>query len=599
MYRYRIFVLLAVLTSISLVLTQCSTPTPQIIKETVVVKETVPVEKVVTQVVEKVATQVVEKQVEKVVTPTPQVVPLPNVAVATDKPVRGGTIRATWVADVPNLGDPPPSWDAQSWTSHMLLYSGLLRFKAGSADVEPELAESLPAVSADGKVYTFKLRPGLKFSSGRALTAADVKYSLDRMLDDKTQGWGVTYYMAIKGAPEAFAGTADGVSGIRVKDERTIEIELSEALSPSWFNALMAVPWTYVVDKEAVEKYGDDFRIHPAGAGPYVLKEYVAGQRVVYERNPNYWRNPEEPYADRVEIELGVDTAVGALKLEKGEVDLVTDPLPPTALKPFLDNPAWRPFIAEAVDTGAYFLALDASQGLTKDIRVRQAIAHAIDKEKMIQIIGGSAIPAKSLLSPSTGIYYDPNMPEYKYDPEKAKSLLKEAGVAEGTKIEFWCANFYPWREMAQAVQEDLEAIGLSTDLHLVGRAAWYEANGQHNPIVFNQWPLELPDPAYIFDGGFSKAAFYPNSCCNWSWYTTDELEGKLNAARREPDPAKRAKLYQALDREVVYDKVLWVPLFHLRILQVRSPRLGGYVIPQVLGPSVAQFFRYWVADGK
>ncbi|MCC7352501.1 MAG: hypothetical protein IT330_01995, partial [Anaerolineae bacterium] len=159
MYRQRIFALLAVLTSVSLVLTQCSTPTPQIIKETVVVekvvKETVPVEKVVTQVVEKVATQVVEKQVvvtqvvekqvEKVVTPTPQVVPLPNVAVAGDKPVKGGTIRATWVADVPSLGDPPPSWDAQSWTSHMLLYSGLLRFKAGSADVEPDLAESLPA----------------------------------------------------------------------------------------------------------------------------------------------------------------------------------------------------------------------------------------------------------------------------------------------------------------------------------------------------------------------------------------------------------------------------------------------------------------------
>jgi ABC-type transport system substrate-binding protein len=517
---------------------------------------------------------------------------------AASEPVYGGTIRASMVADIPSM-DPPPSWDAESWASHMLLYSGLLRFKAGSAEVEPDLAEALPTVSADGLKYTYRLREGLKFSSGRALTAEDVKYSLDRMLAKDTGAWGASYYTAIKGAKESLAGEAKTVEGIRVLDDRTIEIELIEPLSPGWFNTLMAVTWTYVVDREAVEKWGAEFKNHPTGSGPYVLAEYVPGQKAIFERNPNYFRNPKEPYADRIEIELGVDTTVGALKLEKGEIDLVSDPLPPAALQPFLDNPDWKPYISEAVDTGAYLIAMDSSQGLTKDIRVRQAIAHAIDKQRLIQTIGANAVPAKSLLSPSTGIWYDPNIPEYAYNPDQAKQLLKDAGVAEGTPLEFYSANFYPWSEMAQSVQQDLEAIGFATDLHLVGRAAWYESASKHTPIVFNQWPLELYDPSYIFDGGFAKAAMYPDSCCNWSWYTNDDMEARLKAARIEPDANKRADLYKALDRFVCYDQALWIPLFHMKFVQVHSPRLGGYTIPAVYGPSTAQFQHYWVTDGK
>lgn len=578
---YRLLLVLVVLTGIVLAGAQCATVAPQ--------------------VVEKQVTVVVEKEV--LVTPTPgteaqeEAAAAPEAVPAAGEPVYGGTIRATFVADIPSM-DPPPSWDAESWAAHMLLYNGLLRFKHGSAEVEPELATDMPTISEDGTVFTFQLRDGLQFSSGRPLTAADVKYSLDRLLDDETQGWATAYYMGIKGAREAFDGTAEGVEGVRVIDDLTLEIELNEPLAPDWIYALLATSWAYVVDREAVEEFGEEFRNNPRGAGPYVLVEYIPGQIAVFERNPNYWRNPEEPYADRIEIELGVDTTVGALKLETGEIDLVSDPLPPAALQPFLSNPDWQPFIAEAIDTGAYFIALDASQGPTADLRVRQAIAHAVDKERLIQVVGASAVPAKSLLSPST-IYHDPSIPEYEYDPERAKALLAEAGVEEGTLLEFWSANFYPWAEMAQAIQQDLEAVGFTTDLHLVGRAAWYEANGQHNPIVFNQWPLELPDPSYIFDGGFSRAAFYPDSCCNWSWYSTEEMEAQLKAALTEPDRDTRIGMYQEIDRIVVYDEALWIPLFHLRIQQVHSPRLGGYVIPQVLNPSTPQFFRYWVTDGQ
>lgn len=587
------FVFSGLMVIAALLMSSCAPATPQIVEKeklaTVVIEKEVPVEKKVVETV------VIEKQV--VVTPTP--IPLPTAVVA-EEPEYGGTIRLTFVADPPSLGDPPPSWDSSSWTCHMLLYNGLLRFKRQpSMEVEPELAESLPTVSPDGMTFTFKLREGLRFSSGRMLTAEDVKYSLDRMLDDETQGWGVTYYMGIQGAPEAFAGIAEGVEGIRVIDDRTIEIKMAEPIAPDWFMTLMAVPWTYVVDREAVEKWGDEFTNHPAGAGPYVLKEYTPGRLLVFEKNPNYWRFPEEPYADRIEIELGVDTSLAALKLEKGEIEFTgPDPMSPAALKPFLDNPVWQPYIEEQMDTGAYFIALDASQGITADLRVRQAIAHAIDKNKMIEVMGANAIPAKSLLAPASGDWFDPTIPEYEYNPEKAKALLQEAGVAEGTTLEIWSANYYPWAEMAQAVQYDLQQIGLNVDLHLVQRAAWYEANANHNPIVFNQWPLELPDPAYIFDGGFACAAMYPDSCCNWSWICTDEMEAKLRAARQEQNREERVKMYHALDREVVYEKALWIPLFHLKYIWVRSPRLGGFHVSLVFGPGVQQLSRLWLVGG-
>jgi ABC-type transport system substrate-binding protein len=482
-----------------------------------------------------------------------------------------------------------------------MLYSGLLRFKQQpSLDVEPELAESLPEVSDDGTVFTFKLREGLQFASGRPLTAEDVKYSLDRMLDDETGGWGVTYYMDIKGAPEAVSGEADGVEGIRVLDERTIEIEMSQPIAPDWFMTLMAVPWTYVVDREAVEEWGDEFRNHPAGSGPYVLEEYTPGQLLIFEKNPNYWRQPDEPYADRVEIEVGVDTSVAALKIEKGEIHLAAgDPMSPAALEPFLKDPTWEPYIDRQEDTGAHLLALDASEGLTADLRVRQAIAHAIDKEKMIELIGGSAVPAKTLLAPEAGVWHDPTIPEYEYNPDRAQALLEEAGVEPGTTVEFWSANYYPWAEIAQAVQYDLSQVGLNAVTNLVQRAAWYEANAQHNPIVVNQWPMELPDPAYIFDGGFSCAAMYPDSCCNWSWVCNDEMEAKLEMARQEQNQEERVRLYQELDRAVSYEEAYWLPLYHPEYVWVHSPELGGFEISQVLSPGVSHFSQYWVVGGE
>jgi len=414
----KLSVALGTLVVAALILTACPAPTPQIIEvekpvvvekeviRTVEVEKEVPVEKIVKETVEveKVVRETVEVVVEKEVVVTPTPVPLPTTIVA-GEPEYGGTLRVSYVADPPNLGDPPPTWDSGSWTVHLLLYNGLLRFaQQPSLDVEPELAEALPTVSPDGKTFTFKLREGLKFSSGRALTAEDVKYSLDRMLDDATQGWGVTYYMGILGAPEAFSGEADGVDGIRVVDELTIEIEMADPIAPTWFMTLMAVPWTYVVDRDAVEEWGDEFRLHPTGSGPYVLDEYTPGRVVAFEKNPNYFRQPDEPYVDRIEIELGVDTSVGALKLEKGEIDLVADPMSPAALKPFLDDPAWQPYLDYQEDTGAHLIALDASEGLTADLRVRQAIAHAIDKEKMVQIIGGSAIPVQTLLASGAGV---------------------------------------------------------------------------------------------------------------------------------------------------------------------------------------------------
>lgn len=206
---------------------------------------------------------------------------VPALAVqAADKPVDGGKIVVTYKDDIATL-DPAIGYDWQNWSMINAMFSRLVDYTPGTTELKPSLAESY-TVSEDGKTYTFKLRPGVKFTNGREVTAADVKYSIERAVNPKTQGPGAGFFHSIVGSDAMTAGTSQTLDGITVVDDHTVKFTLVQP--DATFLNVLALNFSSVVPKEAVEAANGDFGKKPVGSGAFILKEWTVGQRLVFER---------------------------------------------------------------------------------------------------------------------------------------------------------------------------------------------------------------------------------------------------------------------------------------------------------------------------
>ncbi len=233
-----------------------------------------------------------------------------------------GEIIVTYKDDVSTL-DPAIGYDWQNWSIIKSLFDGLMDYKPGTTELVPDLAESYE-ISPDGKTFTFKLRPGVKFTNGRELTAEDVKYSIERVLDPATQSPGAGFF-----------GTIDT---IEVVDPQTIRFELNRP--DATFLHVMAINFAHVVPKEAVEAAAGDFGHKPVGSGAYKVAEWTLGQRLVLEKNADYWK-PDTPKLDKITFEFGQEPNVALLRLERGEVDVLGDGIPPAQFLEVKDDPQY------------------------------------------------------------------------------------------------------------------------------------------------------------------------------------------------------------------------------------------------------------------
>ena len=247
---------------------------------------------------------------------------------------QGGAITITYKDDVATL-DPAIGYDWQNWSMIKSLFDGLMDYKPGTTELVPDLAESYE-ISPDGKTFTFKLRSGVKFHNGREMMADDVKYSIERVIDPKTQSPGAGFFGSIKGFDAVAGGTSETLEGVTVVDPTTIKIELSRP--DATFLHVMAINFAHVVPKEEVEKYGADFGKNPVGTGAFKMTEWTLGQRLVFERNADYWRKGL-PYLDKITFEIGQEPIVALLRLQKGEVDIPGDSIPPAKFQEVMADP--------------------------------------------------------------------------------------------------------------------------------------------------------------------------------------------------------------------------------------------------------------------
>ena len=484
----------------------------------------------------------------------------------------GGTITVTYKDDVATL-DPAIGYDWQNWSMIKSLYDGLMDYVPGTTTLRPGLAESYE-ISPDGLVYTFTLRSGVKFHNGREMTAEDVKYSLDRVTNPETQSPGAGFFGAIAGFEAAGPG---GLSGVEVTGPLTVKITLSRP--DATFLHVMAINFASVVAKEAVEAAGADFGKMPVGTGAFKLAEWTLGQRLVFEKNPDHWR-AGVPFLDSVVFEVGQEPVVALLRLQNGEVDVPGDGIPPAKFIEVMADPAQaeRVVVGGQLHTG--YITLNVTMAPFDKLEVRKAVNMAINKDRIVQIINGRAVPATQPLPPSMPGYTE-GYAGYAYDVEGAKALLAGAGLADGFETELYVMNTDPNPRIAQAIQQDLAAIGIKANIQNLAQANVIEAGGAGTaPMIWSGgmgWIADFPDPSNFYGPILGCAGAAPGGW-NWSKFCDESLDAKAVAADSMFDPAKAGDRLKAWSDVYmgVMEQAPWVPIFNEERYVMKSERMGG-----------------------
>jgi peptide/nickel transport system substrate-binding protein len=471
---------------------------------------------------------------------------------AAGEPRYGGTYRIISTGFV-SLDPPGAEVSADWWMAGLLLYNFLYSYDR-NGDLFPDLAAEMPSVSGDGLVYTIPLRRGVKFHNGREMVADDVKFSLERSLWPETYNWGKQFMQNIVGYDEVTAGKTKDLAGVKVLDHYTVEITLKTPQAV--FPAILSMTMNGIIPHQETLDAGKEWGVTKAiGTGPFRFVEWVQGQRVVLERNPDYFRKPY-PYLDRVEIYLDVEPSVAMMRWENGEVEWIT---PPSAELPrILSDARFEKAIRKSNTLSMNRLFFDMKSDIFQDIRVRQAIAMAIDKQALVQSSAGLAFPMEGIYVPHM-VQFDPNFKSnYQYDPEGAKALLAEAGYPNG--IKGLKAAGYP--EPMTIVQADLAAIGVEID--------WQESTpetfGQYRrgeiPLGMHAWSASFPDGFDYISGWLSCASLQSEGTYNFGRYCNPEVDELMAEAEQLPiDSPVRIELYRKIQDIAVNQDCAIVPL--------------------------------------
>lgn len=489
---------------------------------------------------------------------------------------QGGSMTVTYKDDVSTL-DPAIGYDWQNWSMIKSLFDGLMDYKPGTTELVPDLAESYE-ISDDGLNYTFKLRRGVKFHNGREMTAADVKYSLERVVNPATQSPGAGFFGAIKGFDAASAAAGTALEGVTVVDDATVKIELSRP--DATFLHVMALNFAHVVPKEEVEKYGADFGKNPVGTGAFKLAEWTLGQRVVFERNADYYHEGL-PRLDQIVFEVGQEPIVALLRLERGEVDIAGDGIPPAKFLETKNDPKFQDMIVEGSQLHTGYVTMNVKMKPFDNLKVRQAVNMAINKDRIVRIINGRAVPANQPLPPLMP-GYDPDYKGFAYDPAKAKALLAEAGFADGFETELFVANTDPQPRIAQAIQQDLAEIGIKAAIKSLAQANVIAAGGEEDqaPMIWSggmAWIADFPDPSNFYGPILGCGGAVPGGW-NWAWYCNEDLDARAVKADSMADPSQAEARIEEWKQifTAIQDEAPWVPVFNEQRFTIRSDRLAG-----------------------
>ncbi|HET6681458.1 MAG TPA: ABC transporter substrate-binding protein [Gemmatimonadaceae bacterium] len=468
----------------------------------------------------------------------------------------------------PRSLDPALSTDVPTGRAVSYVFDGLTRFTP-DARVEPGLADRWD-VAADGLTYSFHLHPGVRFHDGSPLLARHVKASFERVLNPATRGGRGETLFPIVGARAIAEGTATELTGVTVVDDSTLIIRLVEPLA--FFPKLLAMPATSVVPDSIPADFGE----HPVGSGPWKLVEWRHDDYLKFARNDDYFAGA--PLMDTLIARIIPEPSTAVAEFESGRVDLLL--IPQGETRNWQQTDEKKAVLQSAPALALYYVAINVTRGPLADVRVRQAINHAIDVPTILaQLFGGRGQLANGVIPPSLD-GADTTRARYAYDTTAARRLLREAGHPDGIDIELWHSQDAMIARLSQAVQAYLNAVGIRTTLVQRDASSAREAsrNGETD-LILKTWYADYPDADSFLYPLLHSGSAGPGG--NVSFYANAQFDRLATAARRELDDSARAGLARQAD-SLAYADAPMVPMFFYDELYGVQPWVRGFRVPSI-----------------
>jgi len=466
------------------------------------------------------------------------------------------------------------------------IHARLVRFGEG-AELIPDLAERWEVLE-QGLLYRFHLRRGVKFHNGRAFDARDVYETFLRILLPETKSTGSWLLRNVRGANDVLEGRTRALSGVVIRDPYTIDIHLEEPLA--FFLSLVTTNETAIIPAEE-GKDAERFRLRGAGAGPFQVQEAIEGERVRLVRNPSYYI-PGEPHLDELTFRLDLrsfrDVADAFMR---GELD-VAHGIPPKIVGEIRNDPRYAPYLLTTIQLHTSYIGWDSSSPPFDKPEVRQAVNYAIDRQRINeQLYAGEAVVAQSLLPPGL-LGYDEMLRGYQHDPDRARTLLRQAGHGSGFTIDYrtWDSDEFNNSGMVPLIVEDLEKVGIRVNVtrHSATEASAPRAHRGHGLIYLANWYADFPDSDNFFFIFFHSDA----TTIRGLFFNRAEIDSKILEARRSNDVEHRISVYRGLNEMVIREAPI-VPLFHERLFVLHKPEVRG--VRTSLVPPPVRYHDIWI----
>ena len=496
------------------------------------------------------------------------------------QPVAGGTLHVALQAD-PTTLDPTQAGLTAIWKVIEHIYDTLVRVDPTLAPV-PGLAESWD-ISDDATVYTFHLRQGVVFHDGTPLTADDVLFSYTRVLDPATAAVNAANFLSVKGAADFNSGAVTTLDGIKVIDPQTVEITLEEP--DASFLTILSTAGSIIMSKAFVEANNGDVSQVANGTGPFTFKEYIPTTSVSLEKNPNYWE-PGLPYLDAIEAVIASDDTARTGSLVQGSSDFI-EYAPLRDVDTLSSTDGLK--IAGDELTNIRYLGINLARAPFDNLQVRQAIAAAIDRTPIIEsAVFGHGVAVDTVFAPSYWAGYEHEVPAP--DVEKAKSLLAEAGYADGFSTTL--ITYQPYSFMTNSaiiVQEQLKQIGIEIDYTALEPATISQrlVDRDFDLVIGGTNSWIDPHPVLLSNFGTGQDG-------NTTSYSNPQVDDLIAQGKIETDLTKRAEIYKQL-QEILLADLPWVPLFVANQYEAMKTSVNGYV--HYPTGSNASFRETWLAE--
>lgn len=434
-----------------------------------------------------------------------------------------------------------------AWYSDALIYVyDRLVTRDYDFNFQPGLAKEWE-MSEDGLTWTFHLKEDVKFHDGTPLTAQDVKWTLETIVNPATASPAQSDFAAIK--------------EVIVKDDYTLDVNLNYNFPNILY--VLSSTGSGIISKDAYEEFGDDYgNKNLVGSGPFKFEEWIKGDKIVLRKNedydwgPDWMENNGKPIIDKITMRVIPEENSRLMELETGTVDVLRD-VTAVLMDKLKDNDELEMLSGESAKLG--YLAYATDKKPFDDIRVRQAISHALNKEQIIKyVFRDNAQRADGYLPPMLKAdYYEPSQEEiYEYDIEKAKELLKEAGFADGLTLNLSAENSTEYSRLAEVIQDQLKVVGIDAKIQLLDSASYTAMlkSGQQE-LFIREYSWSNAD---ILDWFLlSSQAPYPNH----SRWMDDETDKLLQKASTSPSLEERAEGYKEAQKHLI-SQAVWAPIY-------------------------------------